>query len=246
MSRKIVFGVLLAAWMTVGASGWQGRSVRPGKTGGAPADPTEAILKNHSRLDVDGDGIFEIDELSMIDRAPASCDPNADLVVVFVEPRLLDLPSGRIAGRSGAAQDFLDRLDRFQKDLAADGFPNHLVRAKVYNGIVHQDGRTVIAFRRLLKAFRGKFPNLRGAVFVGSFPEPMIARKWVWKRSAKGLNIGGKDCPANGEYVRIVPEIISERSDLVLADLTGPWDGLYQKGPLSVEAIEAVPEKKLA
>jgi hypothetical protein len=248
MKRIIAVCAVLAALLTATATGQQSKGTRPGK----PAEPqktrstVETILKNHSKLDVDGDGVFEIEELTLLDRSPVAYKPNADLVVILVEPRLLSLPSGRAMGRANAAQDLLDRLDRFQKDLIIDGFPNHLVKAQVYSGTVHQDGQTVIGLRRLLRAFRDKYPGLKGVLFVGSFPEPMIVRKWLWKRSAEGLAIGGKVCAKGSEYLRIVPEIISERSDLVLADLTGNWDKLYHKGPYSIGSIEAVPDEKLA
>jgi hypothetical protein len=248
MKRISAVGVVLASLLTAMAMGQQSKGTRPGK----PAEPqkaastVETILRNHCKLDVDGDGVFEIEELSLLDRTPIAYKPNAGLVVIFVEPRLLSLPSGRTMGRDNASQDLLDRLDRFQKDLSAEGFPNHLVKAQVYSGTSHQDGQTVIGLRRLLRAFRGTYPGLKGAIFVGSFPEPMIVRKWLWKRPAEGLTIGGKICSQGSEYLRIVPEIISERSDLVLADLTGNWDTLYHKGPYSISSIEALPDKKLA
>jgi hypothetical protein len=248
MKRMIAMGIVLAALLTTTAPGQQSNSPRPRKPG-APQkawSSVETILKNHSKLDVDGDGIFEIEELTLLDRSPIAYKPNADLVVIFVEPRLLSIPSGRTTGRTNAAQDLLDRLDRFQKDLIADGFPNCLVKAQVYSGTAHQDGETVIALRRLLRAFRDNYPGLKGAIFVGSFPEPMIVRKWLWKKAAKGLTIAGKACAQGSEYLRIVPEIISERSDLVLADLTGNWDALYHKGPYAIRSIEAVPDEKLA
>jgi len=251
MKRHLILCVALAALLAAGAFGRQGqsKSTRPGGETPSGSDPTGTILNDHKKLDVDGDGLLEIQDLALIDRTPVSLKTSADFVLVLVDPRLLTTsvdPADRSAGRPSASQDFLDGLDRFQNDLRADGFPNHLVKAQVYSGTSHQDGRTVIALRRLLRAFRDKFPAFKGVIFIGSFPEPMIARMWVWKKSAKGLTIGGKVCSEGTEFLRIVPEIVSERSDLVLADLTGNWEALYQKGPYSVTSIEAVPDQKLA
>lgn len=246
-----LFAFFTAAPGLIGQQG-RGRAARPTTPPKPGPDPTVTILGDYKKLDVDGDGVLEIEDLAIFDRTLVSLKSNVDFVLVLVESRLVPANSGspgdRATGRGPgySSQVFLDCLDQFQKDLRADGFPNHLVRAQVYSGSGHHDGLTVIALRRLLRACRDKFPNFKGVIFVGSFPEPMLVRKWVWKKPAEGLTIGGKVCPAGTEYLRITPEIISERSDLVLADLTGNWEALYRPGVNDITSIEAVPDQKLA
>ncbi len=95
--------------------------------------------------------------------------------------------------------------------------------------------------RDVLKAFKEDFANMEGAVLVGSFPEATLVRRWLWKKT------GGKNDTINGvnikddEYLRVIPEMVSHRADLVLADLDGNWEDIYVKGPTAIESLKARP-----
>lgn len=200
------------------------------------------VLNQFSPYDMDGDGVNEIDsfELASFESAFEVIPGNARLVLVLVEPRLL----ASIAGSPISGSDVMHRLQRFKGDLEAEGYVARVVWTSVYAGNAHQDGRTVLALRQFLKTVRGTYNNLQGAVLIGSFPEPMLARRWLWQRTAgdAGITIGGTKLPKGTEYLRIVPEIVAERADLVLADLDGDWPSTYQKGPMSIESIVAKPD----
>ncbi len=119
-----------------------------------------------------------------------------------------------------------------------------VIRADVYAGSQHQDGRTVLALREFFRTVRTAYSQLQGAILVGDFPEPMLVRRWLWKQTAgtEGIDIGPVHFPEGTEFLRIVPEIVAERADLVLADLDGNWQNIYQKGPQNLESIVAKPD----
>ena len=207
----------------------------------AADDLFQSALDQFSSYDINGDGIWEIETL---ERLPMGSVDNivptdARLVIVMVEPRLL----AEIPGSAIGVSDVQARLARFQGDLQAEGYSTEFVRTHIYAGSEHQDGRTVIALREFFKNVRGTYRNLSGVILVGSFPEPMLVRRWLWPKITDegGMQIGGVDLPAGIEYLRIVPEIVSERSDLVLADLDGRWDAIYEQGSMNLESLVARP-----
>jgi len=242
MRRAFTFVLALAISLSlstapgVSAAG----QTRTGVSG--PEDPTPGILAEMKGFDRDGDGTPEIEDLIIRDSPPGKkLRGETRLVLILVESRVLQDTPGLAYTHSG--NDLLARLQRLQNDLAAEGLESHLVEAKVYAGNRHQDGLTVLALRRLLRAFRDNYPKFQGVIFVGSFPEPMIVRRWVWRKFGDGVTvIGGTPIAKEAEFLRIVPEIVSERSDIVLADLTGHWNELYQRGPKALTSIEAVPD----
>lgn len=205
----------------------------------AADDVFQNILTRFSPYDLDGDGIWEIDFLERLSLGTVRPAVAADsrLVVVVVESRLV----GTIPGSPLSAADLQRRLARFESDLRAEGYATEVVEASIYAGLRHQDGRSVLALREFLRSVKASFPNFRGVVLVGSFPEPMLVRRWLWPRVTEdgSMQIGGVTVPAGTHYLRIVPEIVSERSDLVLADLDGRWETLYQMGPMDLESVVA-------
>jgi len=209
----------------------------------AHAAKTSTIAAGFTNFDLDGDTVAEINALT-----PLSFEDDGDLpadakiVVVLVEQRLLDMNVG--GGRHGAAA-LRERLRRLRGRLHAEGYAPRFFGASVYDGPKHQDGRTVLALRRFLKSMRDAFGQTQGAILIGSFPEAMLVRRWVWRRQAWEVTIDGvkyncDGCPQR-DFLRIVPELVAHRADLVLADLDGNWESLYVQPEREIEAIEALP-----
>ncbi len=170
----------------------------------------ESIAASYSQFDLNGDGRNEIDRLELMNFEPAepTCAQNgASLAIVLVEPRLL---------ASGSSQ-LLEQLQTYRDDLLADGFRTRFFLAETYRGVVHQDGRTLLALRRFLAAVKSAHPGLAGVTLVGSFPEASVFRRTLL-RSDEG---------SAGRLI-LHPERINPRSEIVLADLDGHWEALYQ------------------
>ena len=204
-------------------------------------------MKQYSDYDFDKDGTNEIDTLKYLsfENPEFFVPPNSSLVLIMVEPRLLDtLPSG-----NHTTNDLLDRIQRYKDDLGNQGYQAMAIEAQVYGSLnsqtEHQDGLTVLAMRQFFKSVWAQYSNFTGVVFIGSFPEAMIVRRMIWRKDtvADGgdFMIDSTTVAAGTSYLSIVPEIIAHRADLVLADLNGNWDKIYFKGPKNLEAIKAVP-----
>lgn len=133
---------------------------------------------------------------------------SSKLVVVLVEKRVTNTS----IGDATQATNLRNRLRTFKADLMAEGFVPRMVEADVYSGTTHQDGKTLLALRRFLKAVRTSYPSMQGAIVVGSFPEAMLVHEWIWTVT------GG---------LQIIPEIMDERAELPLADLDGNWESIY-------------------
>lgn len=130
-------------------------------------------------------------------------------------------------------------LDQFRADLAQTACDFHeleqhtvkspplywpsLIRARVYGhdeaDTTHQDGRTVLALRSFFQDVEQHYPNLRGVIFVGAFPEALLVR-----------DFGRADWDKGSYYEQVATEILAYRSDIVLADLHGSWDDRYNQG----------------
>ncbi len=112
----------------------------------------------------------------------------------------------------------------------------------LYAGPIHQDGLTLLALRRFLQEFHSQ-RSLHGVVLVGSFPEASLVRRWIWRREGWDVTIAGQAFHGANQkpFLRIVPESIAPRADIVLADLDGNWESIYRRGPESLESIEAMP-----
>ncbi|MCA8977914.1 MAG: hypothetical protein KDC98_24525, partial [Planctomycetes bacterium] len=121
------------------------------------------------RCDVDGDGTAEIEQILTLETAGDAAAPG---VVVLVEHRLLTARAGVAPDRAAALRQ---RLHRLVADLAAEGRRAELLDVTCYGGARHQDGRVVLALRRLLAQRRAQ-GALEGAILVGHFPDALLLR----------------------------------------------------------------------
>ncbi|HVH42425.1 MAG TPA: hypothetical protein VM925_08775 [Labilithrix sp.] len=186
----------------------------PPVIGPPPTPSIKAIAQGYSNYDLDGDGIAEINALSLMSFEPETPlgSGASGLAIVFVDPRL-------VAGFSGSlASMVLGRLVSYRDDLVREGYMTRFFLADVYRGVIHQDGRTLLALRRFLKDVRANHPQLAGVTLVGSFPEATIFRRTLYRSNEAG-----------GSYLDLHPERINPRSEIVLADLDGSWEALYQQ-----------------
>lgn len=213
----------------------------------AVSDGGDEILRKYSAFDLNGDGSQEIHSLAQVESTPDLSSPASDarLLLVLVEQRLLD-NSKRLPRAEGG---LLARLHDYSAALHRDGWAPIIVSADVYRGSVHQDGRTVLALRRVLQDFKKRYPQFGGAVFVGSFPEPTIVRRWLWKHADRAVTFGDVKYNTKGgpaaTWLAINPEMICGRSDVVLCDLDGKWEEIYRHEPTEVEVVRLLPEEKL-
>lgn len=202
-------------------------------------DPVAAACAAFSGYDGNGDGIVEIAALEALDAAPAAGAAAAPLVIVLVEARLLEpIPE------AADVPPLRPALERFVADLAREGWQPRLVRASVYAGERHQDGRTLLAMRRFFQRLREVRPDFAGAVLVGSFPEAMLVRTYNWRDMRQPVLNQGKPNEKRFEKpvpcLRIVPEPVAWRCELVLADLDGRWEDLYVEPPERLPAVLGV------
>ena len=192
--------------------------------GSAHAADFQDIVAAHSYDDFDGDGVAEIESLAPLfaDEAGAETPTNAKLVLVLVEERLLNT----ISGSAYTSADVLSRLDRLRSDMRAQGFYARGVRARVYSGPKHQDGKTVLALRGFLQATRASYPSLQGVLLVGDFPEALVVRTLLRR--------------FDDERLAVQPRVLARRADLVLADLDGRWHQIYHEAPTPVHELGAL------
>ena len=201
------------------------------------------VVKAFAPHDSNGDGILEIERLEWLREIG---EPKAPLVVIVVEASLLLVPAPEVArSRVGPepADELRERVLRFATDVAAEGFRTLVIDASTHRGPPHQDGRTVLAMRRLFQRLHSSTP-MAGAVLVGHFPDALLVRTCNWRRN-EPLSLPGKDgkpvaIDAKTANVRCVPEIVAHRCDIVLADLDGAWEDVYVPGPAVLPSVTAV------
>src|SRR5690606_37757703 len=133
--------------------------------------PLEDVVKTFAPFDLDGDGRAELCKLEWAGMAGA---PDKPLVVVLDEGAVwrylrhsFDYPAN--------SHSFSLKADllQFRDDIAAEGHCVLLLAADVHSGPPHQDGRTVLAIRRLFQRLHGVAP-MQAAVLVGHFPDAML------------------------------------------------------------------------
>lgn len=211
-------------------------------------------LDEYSEYDYDGDGINEIESLTLLpfdESKPnmLSTEAPIDVVIVLVEDRLLQ----QLLEEALPTEELIGCLKVLQADLVAEGYESRFISAGLYDGPIHQDGKTLLALREFLRAlWSGLYGNLRGVLLVGSFPEAIIARRWIWHRQwdpgetfvIEGMDVSDKYFPPK-EILRIPKEFIAHRADIVLADLDGNWEDLYHQEPMEFREFQAVVDQLL-
>jgi hypothetical protein len=200
--------------------------------------PIARALSPFRGFDLDGNGIPEIRTVELMHEAGAA---KAPLAVVLVEARLLRPEAGVPAERLA---ELRERLLRHAGDLAAEGFHTAVLTLDVHTGPPHQDGRTVLALRSLLRALHDAAGPLTHTVLVGHFPDALLVRTCNWRRN-EALQLPGRDgkpvaIAPNETNVRSVPEYVAHRCDVVLGDLDGAWDGVYVAGPAALPSVTSV------
>jgi hypothetical protein len=196
-----------------------------------PPRPTFVQLMNRfTPYDINGDGVQEINSLKALFPNPEPYYATANgVVIVLVDPKLVtDDPNIQI----NRAQMSL-WLAILGMDISADGFFPYFVEASVYDGSLHQDGRTLLAMRRFLKDVRANYP-LAGVLLVGSFPDASIVRSVFVKANAYAdnpISLTSGTSPVTGyvgHYLDLAAEYITPRAEIVLGDLDGNWEALYR------------------
>ncbi|MBM3473898.1 MAG: hypothetical protein FJX75_11565, partial [Armatimonadetes bacterium] len=194
----------------------------------------DRACRQFAPCDWNADGAAEIESLQLTDLGRGAPNAGRDTVLVVVENRLL-VPLG---------QDLRPSLRQFAADLADEGHDAHVLAAQVYAGPRHQDGRTLLALRAMLREVHQQIPELRGVVLVGRFPEAMIVRQYYWlKRTPITLNEGKPNehkFEEAVEYIRDKAELVAWRSDLILADLDGQWEDVYHEQREELPCFTAV------
>ena len=192
------------------------------------ADLLAPIMSQYANFAMTGDGIPEINSLAYMPFESGYADPlpTQRVVLVLIEPRLL-----QTTGNPALRTDLVRCLQRFKGDLRAEGLFSRFITANLYGGLVHKDGRIVLALRRFFRDVKASFVNFEGVVLIGNFPEATLVRTVSW-------------CPGflNPRQLAIGAELISERAEIVLGDLTGNWEGIYQQNDFNVEGIAATPD----
>ncbi|MEJ7678275.1 MAG: hypothetical protein WKG06_10525 [Segetibacter sp.] len=84
-----------------------------------------------------------------------------------------------------------------------------------------------MALREFFREIKSTFINFEGAILIGNFPEASLVRKVSWS----------PDWAPEGLRLVVGIELISERAEIVLADLTGNWENLYQQNDFNTENI---------
>jgi choice-of-anchor A domain-containing protein len=218
-----------------------------GNSPAAQADTFSNLLQAYSNYEYDTGCTtncnIEITSLTpLIGTEPPdlALDATSRLVVVLVESRLMDSTKGTVPGRT---LEVVDRLRRLKADLVADGLVPRMVEAVVYDGTDHQDGKTLLAMRRFLRDVRQSYPALQGALLVGSFPEALLVHEVAWFQTNTGTQPfarGNLTIQPGDQFFALGANILNERSEVVLADLDGNWESIYQQGPVGRDGMYAI------
>lgn len=206
----------------------------------APVTPA-SIAARFTRFDLDGERPREIDALTALPWS-ASAVPGAraraPVVLLFVEERLLADAGGEEAKKLG------DALARWASDVTSEGSRAIGFSARVHAGSEHQDGKTLLALRRVAQAVDRECGPLAGIVLVGAFPDALLVRTCNWWRDDPITLRAGKPDAATYEHrtwLRSMPEIVAHTADVVLGDLDGDWESRYREGPTRLEWNFCIP-----
>lgn len=211
-----------------------------GGGGGEPPPPVASVtevIQSFNGFDIDGDGTQEIESTSFLVGDQNIPNATKGIALVLYEPRVFDDTPGM--GTSGAEMRLW--LQLLRSDMVAEGWNARFVQTKVYRGPEDQDGRTVLALRRMLKAINAHHP-LRTVLLIGDYPSSSIVRQVLTRPHVgpEGKTFGGVNF-ANTDYIATGTELIATRSDIVLSDLNGNWENLYYKEPTTFHDVQFVP-----
>lgn len=176
--------------------------------------PLTRIAAEFNGYDINRDGTVEISSIVPLafDAPPPPGKGNRGLALILVEPRLLESTDEALSSSLKRA------LQQHRDDLVHEDWTVSVMQLDAYRGPLHQDGLTVLALRRFLRAVYGEYP-LKGVTLVGSFPEASLVRRALFR----GTDPEGKD------YLQLMPERVNPRAELILADMDGGWESLYQR-----------------
>jgi hypothetical protein len=204
------------------------------------------IVAKYQTFDINADQIPEINSLETLSFASApTATINSDdkLLIVLVEDRLLKNE------KSFGSTELTQALDEYSQTLNDDEWTVIFLRASLYAGETHQDGRSILALRRFFRDVKKDYPNFAGSVLIGSFPETMLVRRWVWKHDGRSATFNGVkynqgDGP-KATFLAMDPELISHRSDVVLCDLNGNWEDIYVQPKTEIDLIKLLPPESI-
>lgn len=225
--------VLIALAISLASVPWGAPASAATPTGFAAASSAVALTcEQYGSVDLDRDGHPEIESLAQPRSSSrmrfAARGTGAGVVLVLVEERLWRTPSGTMF------PDLRPSVARYVADLAREGYHAFTLVTRLYSGPIHQDGQIVLALRGAIQSVYRSVPDLRSVVLVGNYPNAFMVRQFYWERT-DGIAInGGKPYGQSWPtvpHVRSIPEPVASPADLVLADLDGPWERLYRRGP---------------
>ena len=192
------------------------------------------------RMDFNRDGYIEVEYLRRIRTLKGAFPFEAQgsgkgTVLVIVESRLLEPLTGARA---------LDRaLETFVADLSREGYHAFALEAKLEPGQRKQSGLTVLALRRCLQSIFRADVGLKGVILVGRFPAASIVRQDYWEKDGEVVLHAGTENEKKFNTVHWLvsgPELVSSVADIVLADMDGNWEKLYQRSERKLPYVVAV------
>jgi hypothetical protein len=190
----------------------------------------DELAQRFTAFDRDRDGRAEFAKVERVELASDSA--SGELALLLIDARLL-------AGEG--ADGLRAQLDVLAADWAREGLRPRAYAIEFAPSAGHRDGSYVLALRAFLRAARESDASLRGALLLGHFPDALLVRTCAWRRDDP-LTLGaGERRRELGAvpWLRVVPEIVAERCDLVLADLDGDWESLYFEAPTRVPTLLA-------
>ncbi len=195
-----------------------------------------------ANLDVDGDRVPEIQKLYTFSdpRLTLACAAQP-IIALTLNIELLQLIEHLPSAERAKNLAFYRNLQTWAEDLKTDGFcPRFLVVQFKATGVSDEDGNLVLALRRVFKAAYDRYhAGFAGAVLVGRFPEATILHRFLWKQveqtearigfTPSFPGIRGADGVAKWNWLKVIPEITAGKTDLILSDFEGNWEGVYHK-----------------
>jgi hypothetical protein len=194
------------------------------------AQGQDELVQRFSGYDRDRDGRIEI---ARVEPLPLAVVPaSGELALLLVEARLLE---------GDEAAPLRSQLEILAADWASERLRPRAYAIELAPSAGHRDGSYVLALRELLRATRTADASLRGALLLGRFPDALLVRTCAWRRDDPLVLGSGEQRRELGAvpWLRVVPEIVAERCDLVLADLDGAWESLYFEAPTRLATLAA-------